>query len=490
MRTYADTRTAESEHGAAAFAGPPGVELVDGLEVISIDRVLEKKVGSYQILVLGFCLMAAFVDGADRQSVALVAHNLASSLHLDSTKLGIVFSVDNLGAAVGAIFGGQIADRWGRRPVLIWSMALIAACTLATAFATSFAGLAVIRLIAGVGLGSAIPAFLTLASEYVSAPRRGTIAAVIYIGYPLGGAVGGLWTSYLLQYYTWPSVFYVGAILPGVLFIFALFLLPETMQFLNRSPRTAGTADHLARKINPALRTKAFKLRAEQHSAKQRGSIRSLFQNGLALPTCVLWVEYFLLFATIKIAVSWLPALLTEGGITPSSAAFSQSVFFIGAIIGELLAFPLITAVGSRRTLAGALVMLAVFVGLIGVFSSELDYVVAISAGIGIGIGMATSAVIAATAPIYGMEQRATGLGAGIALSRVGQVVSPLFVSGLIAMAVSTRGIMLAVGVMPLLGAMLCILMTSNRPQTPVIDSNEQTQRHKSGLKCGETTGV
>lgn len=92
----------------------------------------------------------------------------------------------------------------------------------------AFAGLAVIRLVAGVGLGSAIPAFLKLASEYVSAPRRGIIAAVMYIGYPLRGAVGGLWTSYLLQYYSWPSVFYVGAI-------------PRTRSMLMTSRPTIGS---------------------------------------------------------------------------------------------------------------------------------------------------------------------------------------------------------------------------------------------------------
>lgn len=464
MLTHADARTAASEHGAEAPAGPAVLDPLVGLGTIGIDRILDKKIGPYQVMVLGLCLMAAFVDGADRQGVGLVARNLASSLHLSPIDLGVVFSVDNLGAVVGAVMGGQYADRWGRRPILIWSMALIAVCTLVTAFATSFAELAVIRLVAGVGLGSAIPAFLTLASEYVSAPRRGTIAAVIYIGYPLGGAVGGLWTSYLLQHYSWPSVFYVGAILPAVLFVVAWFVLPETMQFLARSPRTASQALALARKVNPALPAEGFALAEERPgSAKQRGSLRSLFQNGLALPTSVLWGVYFLLFATIKIVVSWLPALLAEGGIAPSSAALSQSVFFFGSVSGELLAFPLITGIGSRSTLAGALVLLTASLGLIGVFSADLFYVMAISAFIGVGIGTATSAVIAATAPLYGMEQRATGLGAGIASSRFGQVISPLLVSGLVAMAVSTQDIMLAVGTMPLLAAVLCMFMTASR---------------------------
>lgn len=470
MPTHVDAWTPASEHGADAPSRSAVLDPVAGLGTISIDRVLDKRIGPYQVMVLGLCLMAAFVDGADRQGVGLVARNLATSLHLSPIDLGIVFSVDNFGAVVGAVMGGQFADRWGRRPILVWSMALIAVCTLVTAFATSFVELAAVRLVAGVGLGSAIPAFLTLASEYVSAPRRGTIAAVIYIGYPLGGAVGGLWTSYLLQHYSWPSVFYVGAILPGVLFVVAWFALPETMHFLVRSPRTANQALGLARKISPALRAEAFALAEERPgSAKQRGSLRSLFQNGLALPTSVLWGVYFLLFATVKIVVSWLPALLTEGGIAPSSAALSQSVFFVGSMSGELLAFPLISGIGSRRTLAGALVLLTVSLGLIGAFSANLSYVMATSAFIGIGIGTATSAVIAATAPLYGMEQRATGLGAGIASSRFGQVISPLLVSGLVAMAVSTQDIMFAVGAMPMLAVVLCIFMTASRAQPPAI---------------------
>lgn len=110
------------------------------------------------------------------------------------------------------------------------------------------------------------------------------------------------------------------------------------------------------------------------------------------MPTYVLLGVYFLLFATIKIVVSWLPALLTEGGVAPSSAALSQSVFFVGSMSGELVAFPLIAAVGSRLTLASTLAVLTVFLAPIGVFSAELVYLMVIDAGTGLGIGTATSA--------------------------------------------------------------------------------------------------
>ena len=437
---------------------------------IEVTALLETShLGSVQLLVLVICAMAAFVDGADRQGIGLVTVNLMADLHIGASSMGMVFSLDNFGAVIGAVVCGQLSDRHGRKPIMVVTLAVMAIATLFTAHAGSLTSLAVARFVAGLGLGGAVPAFLTLASEYVSKRYRGTVAAVIFAGYPIGAACGGLWTNYLLRHFEWPSVFYVGAALPAAVMLATVFLLPDSMQLLVRTKAGQARAASIAKRIAPELRGQVFTVvDTLEKTAGKAGSLRALFANGLASRTLILWSIYLFLFATVKVVVIWVPSILTNGGIAQASVALVLMAWNMGSVTGQLTAFKLITWSGSRSVLTLSLVLVTAGLGLVGLYSSNLPVVLTMIALAGYGVGVSTSGVIAMTATLYPTEQRGTGMGAGMSSSRFGQVLSPLLIGWLIELGFGTTAILGLIAIMPLLAAVSVIAFTTLRVRAPV----------------------
>lgn len=428
-----------------------------GGPVISIDEVLDRvRLSAFQWAVLLICAAGAFVDGANRQGIGLVAHDMMAALHMKATALGIVFAVDNFGAVIGAVIGGRICDRYGRKPVFLVSMAIIAIGTFASAHATGFISLAAVRLFTGFGLGSALPAFLTLASEFAPPRLRGNVAAVIFAGYPVGAAFGGLWSSYLLSHASWQSVFYIGGALPLVVLVAGLWM-PEAMQFLLRNGRERQ-ACAIALRIRPDLpREVTLTTGPLDRTAAPAGTLRSLFAPGLAGTTTLLWTVFLLLFATVKVVVTWLPAILTGGGISASSAALVQGIWNAGSVCGQLLALPALKRFGPARVIVPALLLLGVGLCIIGMVASSLPLVLTFTVFAGIGVGIATSGIIATTTTLYASHQRGIGLGAGMASSRFGQVISPVVIALMIDRAVGVQGIMYVIGAMPVIAAIATV---------------------------------
>ena len=164
---------------------------------------------------------------------------MAAEFHIRLANFGPVFSAMLLGATLGAVLFGAMGDRFGRKQPIIVAVVIIAVFTLATPAVHSIGGLVIVRFLLGLGLGGATPGFLALGSEYAPARLRQRLVSVIWLGFPLGGALGAFQNAYLLAHYSWQAVFYVGGAIPLVLLLFLVFGLPESIRFLiarNRDP--------------------------------------------------------------------------------------------------------------------------------------------------------------------------------------------------------------------------------------------------------------
>jgi len=167
-------------------------------------------IGRAQWRVIGLCALVALLDGLDLQSIGLAAPGIGAQLHIAPQSFGVVFSAALAGLALGAFALGPVADRIGRRSVLVASTLCFGLFTLATAYLNTFEELLAYRFLAGAGLGGAMPSFISLASEYVPGPRRAAIVSLLWAGFPLGGVVGRLVGSRIIPAYGWPSIFIVG----------------------------------------------------------------------------------------------------------------------------------------------------------------------------------------------------------------------------------------------------------------------------------------
>ena len=141
--------------------------LVRGRQACHCREGFKRKVaGGLFVRVAILCSTIAFLDGFDSTSISVAAPLLALQFHILPTQLGVVFSSAVLGATLGAFSFGHLADRYGRKRLLIAATMVFGLFTFATAFAGSFAGVIVFRFLAGIGLGGATPCFIALATEF------------------------------------------------------------------------------------------------------------------------------------------------------------------------------------------------------------------------------------------------------------------------------------------------------------------------------------
>jgi AAHS family 4-hydroxybenzoate transporter-like MFS transporter len=207
--------------------------------VIDVTEFIDRRpLGTFQIMVIVLCGLVALLDGFDLLAIGVAGPAIAVALHLGPGKLGPIFSIALLGLMLGAFAFGPVADRFGRKRALLGATATFGVFTLCTASSTSLQQLLLFRFLAGVGLGGAMPSFISLASEYVPRPRRSAIVGLLWAGFPIGAALVGLLGSWVVGAFGWRSLFYVGGILPLLLAAVLGRLLPESIGFLVASGAT------------------------------------------------------------------------------------------------------------------------------------------------------------------------------------------------------------------------------------------------------------
>src|SRR5579862_1224735 len=404
-------------------------------EALDVAALIERGgFGRFQLQIVLLCALVALLDGADTTSIAIAAAPISAKLAVPIGKLGVIFAASTLGAALGAMAFGPLADRFGRKRLLIAATVLFGAFTLLTAHADTFASITLYRLCAGVGLGGATPCFLALVSEYVPSRLRSTVVTVLWAGFPLGIMLGGFSNSYLVATFGWESIFNVGGVLPMLLAIILAFALPESLQFLifrrNTASNVAAIVSHLVPGVTriPATLTAASTQLASV-------PVKQLFTEGRAASTLLLWVPFFSSFGVLAVVVFFTPTLLRSAGgpAAVSAGAIVNGFHGFGALLGMAVAGRLLQRNGPVVTLSTGLLIGAVCTVLLGFSVSMIPLAALVTAMIGLFVGTAGAGSIAMAALIYPTAIRATGIGWGMGMGRAGQAVAPLIASWLLA---------------------------------------------------------
>src|SRR6195952_5310473 len=222
-----------------------------GTPVDVAEFIDQQPVGGFQIRLLLTCAAVLFLDGFDTQAIGYVAPVLAREWGLTKGALGPVFSAGLFGLMIGALIFGPLADRIGRRKIIILSSLAFGIGTLATAFITDVNTLLVIRFLTGLGLGGAMPNAVAMTSEFSPHRRRATMVMVMFCGFSLGAALGGLLAAALIPQFGWRSVFVVGGVAPLLLVPILALKLLESVRFLALTGQANARVAELLKSINP-----------------------------------------------------------------------------------------------------------------------------------------------------------------------------------------------------------------------------------------------
>ena len=326
------------------------------------ERALEnQRIGALQIGVVAICVLIQMCDGYDVGSIGWAVPSLTHAWNLPPSAFSLAFLWSNLGVMAGALASGPIGDRFGRKPLLLASVAIFGVASLASAFAGSLGLLSALRFFTGLGIAGAFSGTTALTGDYTPQRLRATMIMVTFTGAPLGGFVGGLIVAALLRHYTWPVIFVLGGAFPLVLLLVMALWLPESPRFLARKPNLSPRQQALLARLDIA-RTQAG---SHPVDIAAENPVKLLFGRGYALQTLLLWLIFFCSLLNLYLFVFWLPEVLHLTGMTPPQAVFASSLIPLGGIFAVLYLGLLIDRFGPERALALHYALGIVFVALI-----------------------------------------------------------------------------------------------------------------------------
>ncbi|MDT7562376.1 MAG: transporter, family, 4-hydroxybenzoate transporter [Pseudonocardiales bacterium] len=374
-----------------------------------------------RLVVVLLCAVVTTLDGFDLQAIALAAPAIAEGWGVGPSAFGAVFGVGLFGSLVGALLLGRLGDRFGRRRVLLISVAVFTGCSLATALVGSVAGLVVVRFLTGIGLGGALPSAIALTSEYTPRRSRGTVVGLMFCGYPFGGVLAGLLSAPLIPAFGWASVFVVGGVLPLVLLPVLWTSLPESAQFLNVTGDRVGLGAVLRR-----MGSRVDAASVEPERAPDRSPVVRLFTEGRAAGTLLIWATMFMALLLAYLLTSWVPLVTRAAGAGAGGAALAVAALNVGAIAGCLVFGRLADRLRPTVVIGVAFCLGASAIAALGHVGPEVGalLVVTFAAGFG-GIG-GQMCMVAVTANFYETSLRATGIGASMGVGRIGGILGPV----------------------------------------------------------------
>lgn len=395
------------------------------------------------MLTVALCFAVMVVEGFDIQAMGVAAPALGPELKLSREVLGQALSASNIGLVIGAIAGGWLADVFGRKPVLIAAVATFGVFTLMTMQASSFEMLFAARLLTGLGFGGALPNVMAIAADVAVERKRGSTAAMMFCGMPVGGSFVALlsWLGYQGE---WRPLFLIGGIIPLLLVPVLVFAMKETqkpergafsakagalwlvavpvgamfwllLDQLGRMPGAGSIGGVIAPWLGGVLGLLAAYMIV--HRA-------TLFGGGRATASLVLWVIFFPTLLVVYLVLNWLPTLVAAKGFK-ADASLASVLFNVFSVVGALILGPLVDRFGLRWPITlGFLTLIGVLIGL----AQATDYfaVMALSAALGFFVLGCNYAVYGAAASYYPAEMRGRGSGAAIAWGRLGSVAGPL----------------------------------------------------------------
>lgn len=395
----------------------------------------------FQLRVAVLCAALILLDGFDAQIMGFVAPALIEQLHITRGAFGPVVSIGLIGMMVGGLVGGPLADRFGRKPVLVGCCFAFGLFSLLTATARSFESLAFFRLLTGLGLGGAMPNSIAITCEYMPKRLRATAITTMFVGMPLGSALGGYVAAALIPQYGWQAVFVVGGVTPLFIGAWVLAALPESIRFLILKGGEREKISRLLTRIAPDGAPYGDLSAGDADHRAGGFIVKQLFTDRRGNVTVLLWLMFFMNLLALFFLVSWLPTLMHDNGITVQAAILVTATAQIGNAVGGILLGRLIDWRSSFSLLGWTYLAAAVSIVFMGEAGGSLLLLSPMAFAASLCVGGGQTAANALAAEFYPTAIRSTGVGWALGIGRIGSVVGPTLGGMLLTGGVATRQI-------------------------------------------------
>jgi len=381
-------------------------------------------------LALGLCAATMFTEGYDAQFMGSVLpgpQGIGAAFGMAPGALWPALSAGLVGLMLGAFVIAPLADNFGRRRLVIYSVFAFGVLTIASIVSTSLIQMAIFRFLTGLGLGGAMANTIALTAEFSPPAKRASAVAIMFCSFSLGAGFGGTVAAELMPAFGWESVFLFCGAMAVVLLPFLILYLPESL------PKKAD--------------------------AKVAIPFGKLFSDGRTRITILFWIIFFANLMELYILTSWLPLTLNEQGVALRWAQWATALVQVGGIAGAFALAPLVDRFGPHFVLASGFATAALSILILSLAGTSVAVTLIAAFGCGIGTVGVQNCNNGVAAKFYPTEIRATGVGWALAVGRIGSILGPAVGGLILALGLQIQNIFLVAIVLPLVAGAAYLAM-------------------------------
>lgn len=397
------------------------------MKVIQPQHIIDQeKLSPFQWMVFAFGFLIFFCDGLDTGIIGFIAPRLIEDWGISKPALAPVMSAALVGMCLGALFSGPLADKFGRKGLIITTCILFSVFTILCGFASTTNELMLYRFITGLGLGAAMPNISTLVSEYMPTKRKAFLTGLSGCGFMLGISFGGVISAYLLDHFGWEAVMIIGGIIPLVLAIILLIKLPESVQYLVKMKQHARARAILSRIDNKLIEPSITFTLGEPQLETAQNPVKTLWTN-YRWNSIFLWACCFTSLLVFYLLTSWMPTILKTAGLSTQQFSLIAAIFPFGGVVGAIIMGWYMDRVNPTQVVKYSYLIAVVFFIIAGIVHSNILLLGITIFLIGALLAGAQSSLLPLAAITYPTYCRAVGVSWMHGIGRTGAIVGAFY---------------------------------------------------------------
>lgn len=424
---------------------------------VNINDIIDKsRFTAFHWKVLIWCLIIIIFDGYDLVIYGVALPLLMQQWSLTAVQAGLLASAALFGMMFGAMIFGTLSDKLGRKKTILICVTLFSGFTFLGAFAQSPTEFAILRFIAGLGIGGVMPNVVALMTEYAPKKIRSTLVALMFSGYAIGGMSSALLGAWLVKDMGWQIMFLIAGI-PLLLLPVIWKFLPESLAFLVKSNHH-DQAKMIVTKISPETELTHNSVLVLNESTSTDAPVRALFQQGRSFSTFMFWIAFFMCLLMVYALGSWLPKLMLQAGYSLGASMLFLFALNIGGMVGAIGGGALADKFHLKPVITSMFVIGAAALILLGFNSPQfiLYSLIAIAGAATIGSQILLYTFVA---QFYPTAVRSTGMGWASGIGRIGAIIGPVLTGALLTFELPHQMNFLAIAIPGIIAALAIFLV-------------------------------
>lgn len=449
------------------------------MEKVNINETIDNaKFGLFHWKVLVWCLLIIIFDGYDLVIYGVALPLLMQQWSLTAVQAGLLASAALFGMMFGAMIFGTLSDRLGRKKTIMICVTLFSGFTFLGAFATNPVEFAILRFIAGLGIGGVMPNVVALMTEYAPKKIRSTLVAIMFSGYAIGGMTSALLGAWLVKDMGWQIMFLIAGI-PLLMLPIIWKFLPESLAFLIKS----GKEEQAKQIINKLLPTRDIHQNTQlvfNENIHHEAPVKALFQDGRAFSTFMFWIAFFMCLLMVYALGSWLPKLMLKAGYSLGASMLFLFALNIGGMVGAIGGGALADRFHLKPVITSMFVIGAAALILLGFNSPQivLYSLIALAGAATIGSQILLYTFVA---QFYPTTVRSTGMGWASGIGRIGAIIGPVLTGALLTFELPHQMNFLAIAIPGVIAA-FAIFLVNLKVAVNVPESSKSTLQTQASV--------